>query len=84
MLSSKRHNTAKKSFEELTFEEQNHAMNRNALQFRRQLTAHVQKAKAEGHCTKELLNRRLRLLDRIFGHYATELGSPAVSASDRR
>jgi hypothetical protein len=84
MLSSRRHHTVKKSFEELTFEEQNHAMNRNALQFRRQLTAHVRKAKAEGHCTKELLNSRLRLLDRIFGHYAKELEAPATSASDRR
>ena len=84
MLSPRRHNTAKKSFEELTFEEQNHAMNRNALQFRRQLTAHVRKAKAEGRCTKELLNGRLRLLDRIFGHYAQELQAPAMSASDRR
>jgi hypothetical protein len=83
MSNLKRHKTATKSFEELSFKEQNHAMNRNALEFRSQLNAHVRRAKAEGHCTKTVLKGRLRLLDRIFGHYAHEIETPAVSASKR-
>jgi hypothetical protein len=78
-MNSRRHKTATKSFEELTFKEQNHAMNRNALEFRKQLTAHVRKAKEEGHCTQKVLTGRLRLLDRIFGHYAHEIDKPAIS-----
>ena len=79
MLHSRRHKTVIKTFEELTFKEQNQAMNRNALQFRKQLTAHLRKAKAEGHCTQTVLKGRLRLLDRIFGHYSTEIESSSVS-----
>jgi hypothetical protein len=81
MLNARRHKTVTKTFEELTFKEQNHAMNRNALEFRKQLTAHVRKAKAEGRCTKEVLTGRLRLLDRIFGHYANEIEKPGISVS---
>jgi hypothetical protein len=81
MLNSRRHKTVTKSFEELTFKEQSHAMNRNALEFRKQLTAHVRKARAEGHCTKTVLERRRRLLERLFGHYASEIETPAISIS---
>ena len=81
MLNSRRHKTVTKSFEELTFREQNHAMNRNALQFRKQLTAHLRKAKAEGHCTATVLRGRLRPLDRIFGHYAKEIETPSITVS---
>jgi hypothetical protein len=84
MLNQRRHKTATKSFDELTFEEQNHAMNRNALEFRTQLASHVRKAQAEGRCAKTILRGRLRLLDRIFGHYAKEIETPAVLASDQR
>ena len=84
MMNTKRHKTATKSFDELTFREQNLAMNRSAVEFRKQLTAHVRKAKAEGHCTKEVLKGRIRLLDRIFGHYAHEIETPAVLGSHRR
>ena len=84
MLSTRRHKTVIKSFEDLTFQEQNQAMNRNVLQFRKQLHAHVRKAKAEGRCTKEVLKSRVRLLDRIFGHYAKEIATPAISVSDRQ
>jgi hypothetical protein len=81
MLHPRRHKTVTKNFEELTFTEQNHAMNRNALQFRKQLTAHLRKARAEGHCTKTVLKGRIRLLDRIFGHYAKEIETPSISVS---
>jgi hypothetical protein len=81
MLHPKRHKTVTKNFEELTFTEQNHAMNRNALQFRKQLTAHLRKARAEGRCTKTVLKGRIRLLDRIFGHYAKEIETPGTSVS---
>ena len=77
MLNVRRHKTVTKTFEELTFKEQNHAMNRNALEFRKQLTSHVRKAKAEGRCTKEVLKGRLRLLDHIFVHYANDIEKPA-------
>jgi hypothetical protein len=77
MLNVRRHKTVTKTFEELTFKEQNHAMNRNALEFRKQLTAHVRKAKSEGRCAKEVLKGRLRLLDRIFGYYANDIEKPA-------
>jgi hypothetical protein len=83
MLTARRHKTVTKSFEDLTFKEQNQAMNRNALQFRKQLNAHVRKAQAEGRCAKEVLKGRVRLLDRIFGHYAKEIGSPAITVSER-
>jgi leucyl-tRNA synthetase len=82
MLNPRRHRTVTKSFEELTFKEQNQAMNRNFIQFRKQLQAHVQKAKTEGRCTKEVLKTRVRLLDRILGHYAEEIKKPAISVSD--
>jgi hypothetical protein len=84
MLNVRRHKTVTKAFEELTFEEQNRAMNQNFVQFRKQLNAHVRKAKAEGRCTKEVLKRRVRLLDRILGHYAHEIEAPAILVSDRK
>jgi len=66
MLTTKRHKNAPKSFEDMTFKEQSHALNRNALQFRRQLMSHLHKAKSDGHCTKEILDRRVRLLGRVL------------------
>ena len=66
----------------MTFKEQNHAMNRNALQFRRQLMLHLRKAKTDGQCTKTVLNGRVRLLGRIFGNYAKEIDTPSLSLVD--
>jgi hypothetical protein len=80
MLNSRRHKNVSKSFEDMTFKEQNQAMNRNALQFRRQLIIHLRTAKADGRCTKEVLNRRVRLLGRIFENHAKEIETPAISS----
>jgi hypothetical protein len=79
MMNSKRHKTVSKSFEEMTFKEQNHAMNRNALQFRRQLAIHLRTAKADGRSTKEVLNGRVRLLRHVFKSHAKEIDTPAIS-----
>jgi len=59
----------------MSFKEQNHAMNRNALQFRRQLMIHLHRAKADGHCTKTVLDRRARLLGRVLENLKTAVGS---------
>ena len=79
MLNSKRHKTASKSFEEMTFREQNYALNHNALQFRRQLAIHLRAAKAHGHSPKDVLNVRVRLLKRLFDRHAKEIETTAVS-----
>ena len=78
MLNSARHKNVSKSFEDMTFKEQNHAMNRTALQFRRQLTIHLRAAKAHGQCPKEVLNGRVRLLGRLFESHAKEIETSAV------
>jgi hypothetical protein len=82
MLNSRRRKTVSKKFEDMTFKEQNQAMNRNALQFRRQLIVHLRKAKADGQSTKEVLNGRVRLLGRILGNYSKEIETPAISFVD--
>ena len=79
MTNSRRHKNVSKSFEDMTFKEQNHAMNRNALQFRRQLIIHLRKAKTDGRCTKEVLTRRVRLIGRIFDNHDKEIETPAIS-----
>jgi hypothetical protein len=79
MLNSRRHKNVSKNFEDMTFKEQNQAMNRNALQFRRQLIIHLRTAKADGRSTREVLNGRVRLLRRIFENHAKEIESPAIS-----
>jgi len=79
MLTTKRHKNVSKKFEDMTFKEQRHAMNRNALQFRRQLMLHLDKAKADGQCTKEVLDGRARLLGRIFENHAKEFETSAIS-----
>ena len=75
MLNSRRHKIVSKNFEDMTFKEQNHAMNRTALQFRRQLMIHLRTAKANGHCTKDVLNSRARLISRVFESHAKETAS---------
>jgi hypothetical protein len=81
MFNSRHHKNVTKSFEELSFKEQNHALNRNALQFRRQIIVHLRKAKAEGRSTREVLKGRVRLLERIFGHYAEEIETPVIRST---
>jgi hypothetical protein len=79
MLNSRRHKTVvAKNFEDMSFPEQRRAMNRNALQFRRQLMIHLHRAKSEGHCTKTVLNSRIRLLGRLFDKHASEIETSAV------
>jgi hypothetical protein len=82
MLNSRRHKHVSKKFEDMTFKEQNHALNRNALQFRRQLMLHLRKAEADGQCKKTVLKGRVRLLGRIFGNYSKEIEAPALSLVD--
>jgi hypothetical protein len=79
MLNLKRHKNAPKSFEEMTFKEQNQAMNRNALQFRRQLIIHLRTARAAGRSTKEILHGRARLFRRIFDNHAKEIETSTIS-----
>jgi hypothetical protein len=62
----------------MTFREQRHALNRNALQFRRQLGIHLRTAKAHGHSPKDVLNGRVRLLKRLFDSHTKEIETPAV------
>lgn len=65
-MDPRRHKGDTKTFEELTFQEQAKAMNMTALQFRKQLTAHLRKAAEEGRSTSEVLRTRLQLLERIL------------------
>jgi len=81
MTNSTRHKNAPKSFEDMSFKEQNQALNRNALQFRRQLTIHLRTAKANGRSPKEILNGRVRLLGHIFKNHAKEIETTATLAS---
>ena len=79
MTHSKRHkNVAPRNFEDMTFTEQNRAINRTTLQFRRQLLIHLRTAKASGHCAKTVLNGRVRLLGRLFEKHADEIETSAV------
>src|SRR5439155_25935765 len=61
------------------FREQNHAMNRHAIDFRRHLAIHLRTAKAHGHSPKEVLNGRVRLLQRLFDNHAREIETTASS-----
>jgi hypothetical protein len=68
-VNPRRHKDDTKTFEELTFQEQAKAMNMTALQFRRQLTAHLRRAGEEGRPQAEVLSARLGLLQRILEKY---------------
>ncbi len=65
-MSSKRHKGDTKTFEELTFQEQAKTMNMTALQFRKQLKAHLRRAHADGMSSQRILHTRLQLLERIL------------------
>jgi len=82
MLNARRHKNVSKNFEDMTFKEQNQAMNRNALQFRRQLAIHLRTAKAHGQCPKEVLKGRHRLLRRILDNHTKEIETSAVFGLD--
>lgn len=68
-MNPRRHKDDTKTFEELTFQEQAKAMNMTALQFRKQLTAHLRRANEEGRPRGEVLTGRLGLLQRILEKY---------------
>jgi hypothetical protein len=65
----RRHKGDTKTFEELNFQEQAQAMNMTALQFRKQLAAHLRRANEEGRSPSEVLRSRLQLLERILAEY---------------
>jgi hypothetical protein len=69
-MNPKRHKGDTKTFEELTFQEQTKTMNMTALQFRKQLTAHLRRAEAEGRASKRIVRTRLRLLESILQDFA--------------
>jgi hypothetical protein len=78
-MNPRRHQNDSKTFAELTFEEQVKAMNMNALQFRKQLQAHLRRAAEEGRSRREVLNARLDLLRNILDAYADEVNEPTIS-----
>jgi hypothetical protein len=78
-MNPRRHQNDTKTFAELTFEEQVKAMNMNALQFRKQLRAHLRRADEEGRSRRAVLNARLDLLRNILDTYADEVREPAIS-----
>lgn len=68
-MNPRRHKSDTKTFEELSFQEQAKAMNMTALQFRKQLAAHLRRADEEGRSRGEVLAGRLGLLQRILEKY---------------
>lgn len=78
-MNSRRHQNDTKYFAELTFEEQAKAMNMNALQFRKQLAAHLRRADEEGKSTRDVLKTRLNLLRKILEAYTDQVKEPTIS-----
>ena len=68
-MNPRRHKGDTKTFEELSFAEQVKAMNMTALQFRKQLNAHLRRAKAEDRDGDAILDKRLGLLEGILGDF---------------
>lgn len=68
-MNPRRHKRDSKNFEEETFQEQAKTMNMTALQFRKQLEAHLRRANAEGRERDTVVKSRLGLLQRILDHY---------------
>ena len=77
-MNPRRHQNNTKTFEELTFEEQAKAMNMNALQFRKQLHAHLRRANGKGRPRWEVLKSRLNLLRSIIDAYADQEKGPTI------
>jgi hypothetical protein len=67
---ARRHQADTKTFEELTFNQQVLAMNMTALNFRRQLKAHLRRAEEEGRETESVLRIRLGLLEKILADFS--------------
>ena len=65
-MNSKRHQGDSKTFEELNFKEQSLSMNMTALNFRRQLQAHLRRAEKEDRNLTAVLRKRLSLLQSIL------------------
>ncbi len=70
-MNPKRHKRDTKTFEELTFQEQAKTLNMTALQFRKQLNAHLRRADEEGRAPQRIVRTRLRLLERIVQDFTT-------------
>jgi hypothetical protein len=68
-MNPRRHKGDTKTFEELSFAEQVKAMNMTALQFRKQLNAHLRRAKAEDRHSDDVLDKRLSLLESILADF---------------
>jgi len=83
-MNPRRHQNDTKTFEELTFEEQVLAMNMNALQFRKQLKAHLRRADKEGRSRHDVLVTRLTLLRNILDDYADQVKEPISSVQVRK
>jgi hypothetical protein len=69
MATLRRHKNDTKTFDELTFEEQAKAMNMCALQFRKQLNAHLKRAVEEERQIQKVLRSRLDLLRSIINDH---------------
>jgi len=67
MNTRRHHQGDTKTFEELDFSEQAKAM--SALQFRKQLDAHLRRASQEGKDEGDVLTKRLSLLENILADY---------------
>ena len=65
----RRHKDDTKTFEELTYNEQALAMNMTALQFRKQLAAHLRRAEQEDRVVEDVLRVRLGLLKKILDDF---------------
>jgi len=79
-MNARRHKGDTKTFEELTFEEQAKAMNMTALQFRKQLTAHLRRANDEGKHEEDVLRTRLRLLENILAEHPKPVITAKISS----
>ena len=71
-MQSRRHKGDTKTFEELTFQEQAKAMNMTALQFRKQLNAHLRRAEEEDRSRKAVIRSRLGPLKSILREWEPE------------
>jgi len=68
-MNPRRHKHDTKTFAELTFGQQVLAMNMTALNFRRQLKAHLRRAVQQGMDREDVLRKRLDLLESILRDY---------------
>ncbi len=74
----RRHKNDTKAFDELTFREQAQAMNMTALQFRKQLNAHLRQVE-DPLKREEILDKRLTLLERIIEDHGRSTGKVRIT-----